>query len=1514
MTNQEPTYLSQGVNYLGFLAQQLGDLRGAATLAHELIQNADDAKDDAGSLCASEIVFDVRDDALVVSNDAIFREVDFGRMREVASGAKRNEDGARTTGAFGVGFISVYQITDQPEIHSAGRRWVLRPDNQEHQRIEEWLDSSITEDKGTRFRMPWAFNQSRIRQELKATTVDAAYIASFVEELRKTLPRAILFLKQIRKMELRRNGVPVCRVTRELHGDCTVVNCDGASQRWRVFDGTFRSAAVQLRAEYGDVVEASRSSDVRVAVSDSTPVSGLLFATLPTEQSTGLPFHIDADFFPASDRKSIAFGDSYDPRSEWNRTALKAAASVVAANLIRIRDTFGGGVGNFWRFLDRLYGIHSTMGSDERMPLKTFWQSLAAFLPSAPIVHSESGKWLKPAEVRIPTGRAEESAVPVFGELGIEVVNKSLWPYRNVLTSRDVGVPRFTVSGVVDALQEKGMVKHAQPLPAVFQSRETLEFLWLGINAVLENTQSISARSADVKSLGECTLAPGIDRRLWPCHSAIYADDQTRSMFAGCLPEGVTLTVEENVPLLRRVCPALSPKVAVWLLERLTPIDLQTRWEGGDLDPARLLRWFDANKSGLDEDLRDRLAKLRIFPSGGRLRRLNDLWLPGGFNAPAGVAGLVDMRAFNGLSDFLEHLGARRLTFENYAGRYVVAAFSLDSRASAEERREHLAVLERHSGQLKGNQQLRDRLSSTHIVECTDGAFRPPNQVYFTTKKVEDILGNRVSYAALSQSSLGRHDLYEWLGVATEVRVKDVLAEIEAITEKPPTKEAKLTVVKMLVALGEAWPRLNDAEKATVSSLRDKQWLPAEGDDQRWHKPDQLYAVYNKHLFASQARFFDAPLLVQQGTRSLLTFLRMPLTPRPAQVKDHLLWCVERREAPPGGIYVWLDQNAGAEDLQRLRDVPCLWTGDAYLSPAECYRGPHVFGRFRFQLGPNLLSCQKLIQALGVKEAPGPSDAVNVLRDVSFEVGNNPLTEEDSGVVLRCWVELSNALEGEAIDRDTIETMLRDIPSVRNEAGIMQKPAWVFFEDRPGLREKFPDLLAGNCIPMRQRVWRTMEAAGVMPLSTVIRSHLNDLLNPVEAVEISKRISERIELVRAILEPSVDRTEWDASGIPVESLQFSRSDKLTTTWELEAFGRVWPRTSPEAAQAHFDVGRETLYFVPGAGGTLPWPAIAREVTFAVAPQGDIKAIAPGLRMVLEAATFEDAIVQAEELGIARIKGLGSLSDQGNTADLDDDDLGIDSYQDEFDDSADGSASDDGAGASPPSDPFNAQRDDPSVPFAQKLYEVQTIESSRASQRRVFLPPGGPQTVASARNHTQASVRIGRSGSYVSRTVSRWEPVEAANDLAERFKTMVYGDYGHRCQICSRTFTLPGGNLQVYVVHVVPPSADHRTNHFGDLLGLCGWHYSLIRYGEWALVHPDTHQPFVDSDGSEGWEHMQDFVENTPRNLDDLDNEYFGLRIRFSNVYQDWTSDPTDIEEEVRYSVPHWTYLRELLQA
>ena len=315
ITSQQPTYLSQGVNYLGFLSQQLGDLAGKTTLAHELIQNADDAKDDAGRLCATRITFDVTDAALIVSNDAVFRDVDFDRMRDVAGGEKRVESGERITGAFGVGFISVYQITDRPEIHSAGRTWIIRPDNPEGKRIEQQKDPSISVDRGTVIKLPWAFEESGVRKELEAPTVGTAYIESFVDELKDSLPIAILFLKKLQRIELLRDGEPICVVTKRIRDDTIQVDRDGDVRCWRVLEANFFDEAMMLKAQYQDSIHRGRSDHVRVAVPESLIEDGLLFATLPTEQSTGLPFHIDADFYPATDRKSIEFGDTHDPRS-----------------------------------------------------------------------------------------------------------------------------------------------------------------------------------------------------------------------------------------------------------------------------------------------------------------------------------------------------------------------------------------------------------------------------------------------------------------------------------------------------------------------------------------------------------------------------------------------------------------------------------------------------------------------------------------------------------------------------------------------------------------------------------------------------------------------------------------------------------------------------------------------------------------------------------------------------------------------------------------------------------------------------------------------------------------------------------------------------------------------------------------------------------------------------------------------------------------------------------------------
>ena len=226
----------------------------------------------------------------------------------------------------------------------------------------------------------------------------------------------------------------------------------------------------------------------------------------------------------------------------------------------------------------------------------------------------------------------------------------------------------------------------------------------------------------------------------------------------------------------------------------------------------------------------------------------------------------------------------------------------------------------------------------------------------------------------------------------------------------------------------------------------------------------------------------------------------------------------------------------------------------------------------------------------------------------------------------------------------------------------------------------------------------------------------------------------------------------------------------------------------------------------------------------------------------------------------------------------------------------------------------AESTEPEDSFAKHFHDAQAVFPSPASDNLAVLPTGGPKTSQSARDSTVRSDHVGRTERHELKLVERTELGPEGRALADEFRSMVHGDYGKRCQICGRTFVTAGGSWQVNVVHVVPPRTDHRTNHFGDLLGLCGWHFNLLQYGEWTLLDPNTYLPFEDLDGSPGWERMRAFILNRSQDTDETGNPFVGLPVRFHNVYTDKNAEPVTLEEQIKYSIPHWEFLCALMRA
>ena len=179
--------LSYSIDKTDFIRQALSGYAGGIAIASEMVQNADDAE-------ASHISFHFRPDALVVRNDSVFTEKDFDRITNIARGDKRTEEGK--IGTWGTGFLSVFHLTDAPELLSAGRHITFDPT----QNQLPWYETSVTD--RTEFRLPWRRRQTELGRALESDTWDHTAIQRLQDDMATAIYRLVIFLRHVRVIEV----------------------------------------------------------------------------------------------------------------------------------------------------------------------------------------------------------------------------------------------------------------------------------------------------------------------------------------------------------------------------------------------------------------------------------------------------------------------------------------------------------------------------------------------------------------------------------------------------------------------------------------------------------------------------------------------------------------------------------------------------------------------------------------------------------------------------------------------------------------------------------------------------------------------------------------------------------------------------------------------------------------------------------------------------------------------------------------------------------------------------------------------------------------------------------------------------------------------------------------------------------------------------------------------------------------------------------------------------------------
>ncbi|XP_071319602.1 sacsin [Trachinotus anak] len=370
----------------------------------ELIQNADDAE-------ASEIHFvwdkrrhgtqktfgkrwnHLQGPALCVFNNKVFSDADLTGIQQLGEGGKHNTPGK--TGKYGVGFNSVYHLTDCPSILTGDELLCISDPNQKYLEshsdkplsgigykladtfknmymdvYKSFLPENFSLKDGTMFRLPLRIgtmaNGSKISQQ-GVTDHDMRELCSALSEDPEGL---ILFLKNICKIKVHEinehsgelktifvveKSVPQTSKEQKdafvklqqnaLQSDKPVTphsaiygtvisTSDKRQSKWIIAEqfGSLKNSGGREKMIPDKLPQAAIAA--RVNSKSCSDFCGEAFCSLPLPGRTGLPVHINANFEVDSSRRSLWKEDGQSLKTKWNESLKQSVIAPLYADLL----------------------------------------------------------------------------------------------------------------------------------------------------------------------------------------------------------------------------------------------------------------------------------------------------------------------------------------------------------------------------------------------------------------------------------------------------------------------------------------------------------------------------------------------------------------------------------------------------------------------------------------------------------------------------------------------------------------------------------------------------------------------------------------------------------------------------------------------------------------------------------------------------------------------------------------------------------------------------------------------------------------------------------------------------------------------------------------------------------------------------------------------------------------------------------------------------------------------------
>ena len=352
------------------------------SVIQELLQNADDAG-------ATEVAvyYDTREHdssnlffcgmansygpALLFYNNAEFTEEDFKNIRKIAGETKLNKP--LKIGKFGVGFCSVYHITDVPSFVSGENFVVFDPTLQcLRKEIESEHNPGIKINfqkhcllnksnqlipytgicnfdskqrfQGTLFRFPLRFKCSKISEDVYTERK----VQLMFDTVKQNSSKLLMFLNNVKKMSFyqsKGNGFvkqfEVIAYKEKLSSSITLMTCEVSDaqssesetesckeEKWLIATSSQLLPTGRLEQKHGTAsVSVKFNIDEQSKNFHIDSITGECFCYLPLNIKTGLPVHISSNFAVMTNRRGIWKDDNAgtgNKESDWNKMLMES--------------------------------------------------------------------------------------------------------------------------------------------------------------------------------------------------------------------------------------------------------------------------------------------------------------------------------------------------------------------------------------------------------------------------------------------------------------------------------------------------------------------------------------------------------------------------------------------------------------------------------------------------------------------------------------------------------------------------------------------------------------------------------------------------------------------------------------------------------------------------------------------------------------------------------------------------------------------------------------------------------------------------------------------------------------------------------------------------------------------------------------------------------------------------------------------------------------------------------------